>query len=102
MRKFDDIKNAILGKSYDLSIAYVSSVISKKINHERRGIKKPTNILSFALTKKSGELIICRKQVKKGTLGPLVIHGSLHLKGMRHGGKMDSMEKKFCRQFGFN
>ena len=112
MKKFNDVKNAILGKSYDLSIANVSPAISKKINRERRKINKPTNILSFNLTKSSGELILCPDVIREEApqfglnyskfLGLLVIHGLLHLKGMRHGSKMETMEKKFCRRFGFN
>ena len=52
---------------------------------------KPTNILSFPLTKNTGEILLCPAVIKKEVknfnktftelLGFLVIHGMLHLKG---------------------
>ena len=110
MNKFDDIKTAILGKSYDLSIAFVTPAISKNLNKKFRGKNKPTNILSFPLSSKSGELILCKDVIRKDAplfnlnyskfLSYLVIHGLLHLKGMQHGSKMEIAEKKFCKKFG--
>ncbi len=110
---FESVKEAILGKKYELSIAYVSSNVSRDLNRAYRGKDKPTNILSFPLDKTSGELVINLPQVKKDApafgfgknyktfLGFLVIHGMLHLKGFEHGSKMESMEKKYCKKFGF-
>src|SRR3989344_1196289 len=101
--EFEKIKRDILGSKYSLSIAYVSEKKSRELNKKYRNIDKQTNVLSFALYKNTGELILCksviRKELKefdktfKQLLGFLVIHGMLHLKGMKHGEKMEKAEK---------
>ena len=108
---FARIKDEILGKKYVLSIAFVDAKISKKINKEQRGKNKPTNVLSFSLSKTEGELVICPEVVKKEApkfemsfgnfLGFLVIHGMLHLKGMEHSSTMEKLDEKFSRKFKF-
>lgn len=100
--RFSVIKNDILGKKYSLSIAYVSAKKSKEINKIYRKKDKSTNVLSFALKKNEGELVLCKEVIKKEAkkekrdfdryLQFLVIHGMLHLKGMRHGKKMEKAE----------
>ena len=102
---FMDIKKEILGEKYDLSVAYVTIAKIRELNMRYRKKDKATNVLSFALDKNSGELIICPEIVKKELkkfernfrqlLGYLVIHGMLHLKGYEHGEKMDKAEKKY-------
>ncbi|MEO5635255.1 MAG: rRNA maturation RNase YbeY [Candidatus Paceibacterota bacterium] len=103
------MKKDILGSDYSLSVAYVNEKISQKINTERRGKNNPTNILSFALTKKVGEILLCPSVIKKEApifdktfhqfLILIVIHGMLHLRGMRHGAKMEAEEKKFEKKY---
>ena len=98
------MKNDILGKNYSLSLAFLKKNKMKEINKIYRKKNKPTNILSFPLTKTSGEIIICPSVVKSETKkfnktfrqlsGFLVIHGMLHLKGMTHGAKMEKAENK--------
>ncbi|KKR78510.1 MAG: putative rRNA maturation factor [Candidatus Nomurabacteria bacterium GW2011_GWA2_40_9] len=107
--KFKNIKNDILGEDYSLSIAYVTEKKSREINKKYRNIDKPTNVLSFALYKNMGELVLCksiiRKELKKFNktfeqlLGFLVIHGMLHLKGMQHSSRMERAEKYYCQKY---
>lgn len=109
--EFEKIKRDILGKDYSLSIAFVSEKKSRELNKRYRNIDKPTNVLSFALHKDAGEIILCKsvigKELKKfgrtfeQLTGFLVIHGILHLKGMEHGTKMEKAEKKYlsCTKF---
>jgi len=109
---FQRLKDKILGKDYDLSIVFASIRTSKNLNRRFRGKNRPTNILSFSLSPKTGELVIHAKTAKKEAprfgrtykkfLGLLIIHGMLHLKGMRHSSKMESKEKSIQDQFGFN
>jgi len=107
--EFEKVKRDILGKEYSLSIAYVSEKKSREINKKYRNIDKPTNVLSFALQKNVGELILCksiiRKELKKfdrtfeQLLGFLVIHGMLHLKGMEHSSRMEVTENKYDKKY---
>jgi len=109
--KIESIKNDILGKKYSLSVAYVSLSKSRELNKKYRGKNKSTNVLSFSLRKNEGELVLCkaviRKEVKKldrtfeEWLKFLVIHGMLHLKGHKHGKKMEKLEEKYLSRTKF-
>jgi probable rRNA maturation factor len=102
-------KNKVLGKKYDLSIVFVGEKTIQKLNKEYRKIHKPTDILSFSLSKNSGEIFICEKIAKKKAkefemtytafLPFLFIHGLVHLKGYDHGKKMELEESKYRKYF---
>lgn len=106
---FEAIKKDILGEDYDLSVAFVTEKKSKELNKKWRGINKPTNILSFALNKKTGEIILCKPVIRRESknfgktfdqfLGFLVIHGMLHLKGMEHSSTMERVEAKYDKKY---
>lgn len=106
---FSKIKNDILGESYELSIAFVPEKKSQELNNKWRGKNKPTNVLSFALTKNSGELLLCKAVIKQELkkfgrtfpelLGFLVIHGMLHLKGLEHSSTMEEAEEKYDQKY---
>jgi len=108
-KNIERIKQAILGKKYELSLVFVDSKFSKNLNRIYRKKNKSTNILSFPLSKLSGEIFIdlvqARKEYKKfdKTFPQFVIflfiHGLLHLKGMRHGSTMEEAERKFYSKF---
>jgi len=103
------IKEDILGKKYSLSIAFISKAKSKELNNKYRQKNKPTNILSFPLSKESGEILLCPALIKTETkkfgrtfrelLGFLVIHGLLHLKGMEHSSTMERREKFYDTKY---
>ncbi len=107
---FVEMKEKILGKGYELSISFVSPKESQKLNLTYRGKDNPTNVLSFELSKKSGELVLepgCVKRDAKNFdmdypnfLAFLLIHGMLHLKGMQHGSTMEKQEARFKKIFG--
>jgi len=104
---FDMLKKKVLGASYELSLAFVSDSESRRINKRLRGKDKPANILSFPLTKSSGEIVIAIAYAKKEAplydhtpqqhLAHLLIHGLLHLKGLSHGATMESEEKRLLK-----
>src|ERR1035437_553869 len=106
---FERIKNAVLGKSYDLSLVFVGDAVSKKLNYIYRQKNKPTNILSFPLSKKEGEIFInlklARAEANKigkkyaNYVGFLFIHGLLHLKGYDHGKTIEGLEEKYLKRF---
>ena len=96
---FEEIKNKVLGKRYELSLVFVGNKLSRRLNRIYRSKDKSTNVLSFPITKSSGEIFINLSHSK--LFGPthLFIHGLLHLKGMQHGDRMERMEAKFLKKF---
>ncbi len=103
------IKEAVLGKKYELSIAFVTPKQAQALNIEHRGKDYVPNTLSFSYDKKSGEIILCasalRKQYKEFDMDYdtyvtfIVIHSMLHLKGMLHGDIMERKERQLLKQF---
>ncbi|MBI2120908.1 MAG: rRNA maturation RNase YbeY [Parcubacteria group bacterium] len=107
---FLDIKNAVLGKKYDLSLVFIGSTLSRRLNKEHRKKDKPANILSFPLSEESGEIFIDIREAAKQApsfnasaskfIGQLFIHGLFHLKGFTHGSRMEKEEEKIRDKFG--
>jgi len=58
-------------------------------------------VLSFPLSKNSGEILICKSAAKPYTVDYLFIHGVCHLKGYKHGATMESIESRLLKKFGF-
>lgn len=106
---FASIKDAILGKQYELSVASVSPNESRKLNRMHRAKDTPTNILSFPLERNSGEIVLELNKIKKDApdfgmkytkfLKFLFIHGCLHLKGFEHSSTMEKEEQKLLKKF---
>ena len=106
---YEAIKDAILGKRYELSLAFVGATRAAQFNETYRQKTYVPNVLSFPLTDTAGEIIICpvvaRKEAHKFDLTPdgymafLFIHGCLHLKGLDHGDTMDKQERKYLNAF---
>ncbi len=105
----EPVKEEILGKRYELSFSFVSKEEIYKLNKKYRKKDKPTDVLSFSLSKTSGEILICKEVAKLKSkdfgLKPadyllfLIIHGCLHLKGLDHGPVMEKLEKKYFQLF---
>jgi probable rRNA maturation factor len=108
---FAKIKDAVLGPKYELSLVFVGDKKSRALNNSYRGKNQPTNCLSFALGKNSGEIFLNLKKAKKEAakfgqkfdnfVAFLFIHSCLHLKGMEHGSRMERAEMKFLKKFQF-
>lgn len=106
---FEAMKDAVLGKKYDLSVVFVSKEKIHDLNKKYRNIDAPTDILSFPLDDESGEIFINLEETAKmapdfdrpyeNFLAYLFIHGLVHLKGYDHGSTMENIEKKFCKDF---
>jgi probable rRNA maturation factor len=106
----NDIKNKVLGEDYELSLALVPASEIADHNKERRGVDSPTDVLSFSLSEKSGEIIISPEVAREKApdfgmdaekyLPYLFIHACLHLRGLDHGSIMESEESKFGKFFG--
>ncbi len=89
-------------KIADLSIALVGQGRIRELNKKYRKKNKVTDVLSFQYDK-SGEVIICLREVKKNAkkfgstykkeLARVLIHGTLHILGYDH----EKMKKKEVR-----
>ncbi len=106
---FFGLKNTALGEDYSLSLVFIDEKESKRLNETYRNKNKPTNVLSFPLDKKSGEIFItlavAKKEAKNFERGFtnfvafLFIHALCHLKGYDHGSTMERAEQKLRKQF---
>lgn len=104
------MKNEVLGKEYMLSLAFVGNTTSKKLNTIYRNKEYPANILSFALAKHEGEIVMDLQKIRTETkkfersfenlVAFLFIHGLFHLKGMEHGSTMEHKESAVRKKFG--
>lgn len=102
LRFYEAALKEVLGKDYELSLVFIGNKLSKKLNGAHRGINKPTDILSFTLDKKAGEIFInvpyskikCKKFDKsfEEYVKFILVHGLFHLKGYEHGSRMEREE----------
>ncbi|MBX4199151.1 rRNA maturation RNase YbeY [Candidatus Parcubacteria bacterium] len=90
-------KDAVLGNAYELSLVFCGNNLSQELNRTYRGKDKPTNVLAFPLSKTSGEIFINTEHLDGFRVEELLVHALLHLKGMLHGAKMESEEKRFLK-----
>ncbi|MBU4536748.1 rRNA maturation RNase YbeY [Patescibacteria group bacterium] len=106
---YEKIVDDVLGKKYELSLVFIGDKLSRKLNKQYRKIDKPTNILTFVLSKTEGEIFINLNLAKKEAskfernytnfVGLLLIHGLMHLKGYEHSSKMEKQEEKIQKIF---
>ncbi len=100
---FNKIKDFVLGKRYDLSVAFVSpAAMRRAMVYKTSPTKKTSNVLAFPLSKTSGEILICSAAAKPYSAEFLFIHGTLHLKGLKHSATMEREEDRLLKRFGFS
>jgi len=103
------IKNEILGKRYELNIAFIGSTRAASLNKKYRNKTYTPNILSFPVDDSLGEIFLCvpvlKQAAKKEKMSDknyalfLFIHGCLHLKGIAHGEKMEQLEDTYFKKY---
>ncbi|MHB1118107.1 MAG: rRNA maturation RNase YbeY [Minisyncoccota bacterium] len=101
---FTKIAKAVLGEEYECSLVIVSSRKSRELNRTYRGKNNSTNILSFPLDEREGEIVLDLKKAREDAplfnrsytnfIGFLFIHALFHLKGFDHGRTMEARERK--------
>jgi len=96
---FNTLKNKVLGKKYDLQHSFLSPAEMRAVTKRTKRVNKVSNVLSFPLSKTSGEILICKKAAPPYTIPYLFIHGLLHLKGLKHGVRMESAEQELLQRF---
>ncbi len=102
-----------------ITIRIVNEDESQILNYKYRGVKRPTNILSFLIDQNPliGDLILCHPIIKKEAriqkkrikdhYAHLIIHGYLHLLGYNHekikdASIMEEKEVKLLNKLGIN
>jgi probable rRNA maturation factor len=94
---------------WDISLVFAGEVRAKQLNRALRGKDYVPNVLSYAVGKKNGEIIICPPVAKrqassyglsyKNYLLYLFIHGCVHLAGEHHGPTMERKERAILARF---
>jgi probable rRNA maturation factor len=107
---FFALKKRALGDRYELSLVFVGDARSRSLNVRYRGKTYTPNVLSFPLDDEHGEIFLNLKQAKREHkargesfeyyVGLLVVHGMLHLKGMKHGSTMEKQEARILAKLG--
>lgn len=107
---FANIKEAILENEYELNLIIAEKEEMMKLNKDYRKLDEATDILSFPISEKEGEIFLCPEMALKEAsrfgrdyenfMKFLFIHGLTHLKGFEHSSKMESEEKKIRNKFG--
>ncbi|MFA7302809.1 MAG: rRNA maturation RNase YbeY [Candidatus Paceibacterota bacterium] len=105
---FTKIAEAVL-PGWELSLVFAGATRARSLNLRLRKKSYVPNVLSYALGKKSGEIIIClpevRRQAPRYEMSEsrfvlyLFIHGLLHLAGRAHGATMEQWEQKLLARF---
>ena len=107
--RFRAIKEAALDSAYELNLIFTEPAKIKKLNLIYRDRSAPTDILSFPISKKEGEIYICQSEARKEAqkfdrpyanfILFLFIHGCVHLKGYEHGATMERIEARLRKKF---
>ena len=108
---FEKLARAVLGARYELSLVICGDSLAQKMNKTYRKKSYKPNVLSFPISKNEGEIFLnvqCAKRESKryGTslnkrLALLFVHGCFHLKGLKHGTKMEAEEAHVLKSLGF-
>ena len=113
---FKEIAGALLPERYELSLVLCGDALSRRMNRDYRpgrGGKKDyvPNVLSFPIEKYEGEIFLNIRKAerearsfglrKEDRIAHLFAHGCLHLLGMKHGERMERLEKRTLKRFGF-
>jgi len=93
------LQKEVLGSNYDLQLAFLSPQEMRAVTKRTKKVDKVSNVLSFPLSKTSGEILICKKAAAPYTVHYLFIHGLLHLKGLKHSARMESAEQELLQRF---
>lgn len=106
---FQKIRDDLFAEDYELSISLIGKQRIKNLNFRYRNINRPTDVLSFEVDKKMGEIFICPEiaTLKAPHFGMkpgdyflfLVIHAVLHLKGFEHNSKMEKYERSYYSRY---
>jgi probable rRNA maturation factor len=109
---FEKMLQKVLGNTYELSLVICGDALARSINKKYRGKTYAANVLSFPLGNLEGEIFLnVRCAAREGRkyhvstqkrLALLFVHGLFHLKGLKHGERMETEELKILKRFGYS
>jgi rRNA maturation RNase YbeY len=99
---FKKIQKHILGDRYELSVAFLPPAKMRAVTRQYKHKDHVSNVLSFPLSKTSGEILLCKSAAKPYTVEYLFIHGCMHLAGYTHSATMERQERKVLARFSLN
>ncbi|PIR83353.1 rRNA maturation RNase YbeY [Candidatus Kaiserbacteria bacterium CG10_big_fil_rev_8_21_14_0_10_56_12] len=105
---YDRVAERVL-PAWEISLVFAGNVRARSLNVRLRGKSYTPNVLSYALDKQSGEIIICLPEARRQApaygmsesnfILYLFIHGLLHLAGRPHGATMERWEQRLLAEF---
>ena len=108
---FVAIARDLLPERYILSLVVCGDTLARRINRAYRKKDYAPNVLSFPLGEYEGEIFLNVRKAEREAraagisarerIALLFVHGCLHLRGMKHGHKMEAEEREILKRFGF-
>jgi|GEM_PF-544626 len=108
---FEAMAKAILPSGYQLSLVICGDDLAQRMNKKYRRKTYRPNVLSFPISKDEGEIFLNVRKAEREArtmgvaanwrLAHLFIHGCAHLSGHHHSDRMDALEEKVLKRFGF-
>lgn len=106
---FKRIAGEILGQKGQVVLVFATPKEARRLNKKYRNKDYVPNVLTFPLSARAGEIILCPQSVRKSmkefglsythmTLF-LFIHGLLHLKGSSHSATMERLEERLFQKY---
>jgi probable rRNA maturation factor len=94
----------------EVTLRVVGAAEARTLNRAFRRRDRPTNVLSFAYSSAQGDLVLCHPVIRREARAQgktldahyahLVVHGMLHLRGLRHGRRMEGAEIAILARLG--
>lgn len=95
----------------EVTLRVVGAAEARALNRVFRKRDYATNVLSFSYGAGHGDLVLCHpviacearewKKALAAHYAHLVVHGMLHLRGLRHGRRMEQRETRLLARLGF-
>jgi probable rRNA maturation factor len=94
----------------ELTVRVVGAAEARLLNRAYRRRDYATNVLSFGYSPTQGDIVLCHPVIAREARAQgkalaahyahLVVHGALHLRGLRHGRRMERREVLLLARFG--